>query len=364
MDNADAVLDAAKSRYQRGIGTVVEVAQATQNRAQTKLAMVQAQGAQTDSYLGVVTAIGISPLSKPRIAETPQRPFPPALRTSIEEIVESAIARRPDVLAAYALERSSQARVKAAEAEFLPKFFMSAFTSYASSGSSITAIPSVGQQAPTVNLNGNRYGASVFLGVTVPIYDGGLRSGVLAQARNDADSASAKLTRSRDESVRQIVVSQSALESSLAAYEAAQSLVAAAQVTYNAAYNAYRKGVGSVIEANLAQNQLLLAQNTSADAYSGALSAGAALALATGTAVAQVGLVAFVGLVAPHLVRGGVKTTHGWLVFLAALMGGALLLAADVLARWLLAPQELPVGGVTALLGGVYLLWLMHRRRL
>jgi len=90
----------------------------------------------------------------------------------------------------------------------------------------------------------------------------------------------------------------------------------------------------------------------------------AALALATGTAVAQVGLVAFVGLVAPHLVRGGVKTTHGWLVFLAALMGGALLLAADVLARWLLAPQELPVGGVTALLGGVYLLWLMHRRRL
>ena len=39
-------------------------------------------------------------------------------------------------------------------------------------------------------------------------------------------------------------------------------------------------------------------------------------------------------------------------------------MVADVLARWLLAPQELPVGGVTALLGGGYLLWLMHRRRL
>jgi iron complex transport system permease protein len=89
-----------------------------------------------------------------------------------------------------------------------------------------------------------------------------------------------------------------------------------------------------------------------------------ALALATGAAVAQVGLVAFIGLVAPHLVRGVVKPTHGWLVFLAALMGGALLLAADVVARWILAPQELPVGGVTALLGGGYLLWLMHRRRL
>ena len=90
----------------------------------------------------------------------------------------------------------------------------------------------------------------------------------------------------------------------------------------------------------------------------------AALALATGTAVAQVGLVAFVGLVAPHLVRAVVKPTHGWLVLLASLMGGALLLAADVLARWLMAPQELPVGVVTALLGGGYLLWLMHRRAL
>ncbi|RZL87172.1 MAG: iron ABC transporter permease [Variovorax sp.] len=90
----------------------------------------------------------------------------------------------------------------------------------------------------------------------------------------------------------------------------------------------------------------------------------AALALATGAAVAQLGLVAFVGLVAPHLVRAVVKPTHGWLVLLASLMGGALLLAADVLARWLMAPQELPVGVVTALLGGGYLLWLMHRRSL
>jgi iron complex transport system permease protein len=49
---------------------------------------------------------------------------------------------------------------------------------------------------------------------------------------------------------------------------------------------------------------------------------------------------------------------------LSALTGGVLLLAADVLARWLLAPQELPVGVLTAVLGGGYLLWLMHRRPL
>ena len=88
----------------------------------------------------------------------------------------------------------------------------------------------------------------------------------------------------------------------------------------------------------------------------------AVLALATGTAVAQTGLIAFVGLAAPHLVRSVAKTTHRPFILLSALMGGVLLLAADTLARWLIAPQELPVGVLTAVLGGGYLLWLMHRR--
>jgi len=87
----------------------------------------------------------------------------------------------------------------------------------------------------------------------------------------------------------------------------------------------------------------------------------AVLALATGTAVAQTGLIAFVGLAAPHLVRSVLKTTHGRLSVLAALMGAVLLTAADILARGLVAPQELPVGVLTAVLGGSYLLWLMHR---
>jgi iron complex transport system permease protein len=86
-----------------------------------------------------------------------------------------------------------------------------------------------------------------------------------------------------------------------------------------------------------------------------------ALALATGAAVAHTGLIAFVGLAAPHLVRATVKTRHAGLLLLSTLMGAVLLCAADVLARWLIAPLELPVGVLTALLGGGYLLWLMHR---
>lgn len=88
----------------------------------------------------------------------------------------------------------------------------------------------------------------------------------------------------------------------------------------------------------------------------------AVLALATGAAVAQTGLIGFVGLVAPHLARSLARCTHGPLLLLSTLVGGLLLMVADIVARVVVAPQELPVGVLTAVLGGLYLLWLMNRR--
>ena len=90
----------------------------------------------------------------------------------------------------------------------------------------------------------------------------------------------------------------------------------------------------------------------------------AAIALATGLAVSQAGLIAFVGLVAPHLVRRFAPARHGFTLLASAAAGGTLLLMADVLARSLIAPQEVPVGVLTALLGGGYLIWLLNHRRL
>ncbi len=86
------------------------------------------------------------------------------------------------------------------------------------------------------------------------------------------------------------------------------------------------------------------------------------MALATGTAVAQAGLVAFVGLVSPHIVRRLVVVTHAPLIGLSAATGAVLLLAADVAARTVIVPEELPVGLLTAVFGGVYLLLLLRRR--
>jgi iron complex transport system permease protein len=86
-------------------------------------------------------------------------------------------------------------------------------------------------------------------------------------------------------------------------------------------------------------------------------------ALATGAAVAVAGVVGFVGLIVPHIVRMTVGPEHRRLVPASALGGAALLLGADLAARTLVIPSELPLGVVTALAGGPYFLWLIRSQR-
>ena len=85
------------------------------------------------------------------------------------------------------------------------------------------------------------------------------------------------------------------------------------------------------------------------------------LALATALSVAQAGLIAFVGLVAPHVVRRCAPAPAAFTLLASSLTGAVLLSGADLLARGLLAPQELPVGLVTAIIGGLYLLRLLQK---
>lgn len=84
--------------------------------------------------------------------------------------------------------------------------------------------------------------------------------------------------------------------------------------------------------------------------------------LATGAAVSLAGPVAFVGIVVPHLVRLIVGADHRLVVPASALGGAAFLVACDLLARTVLSPVELPVGVVTAIIGGPFFLWLLFRK--
>ncbi|MEN8175364.1 MAG: iron ABC transporter permease [Pseudomonadota bacterium] len=84
-------------------------------------------------------------------------------------------------------------------------------------------------------------------------------------------------------------------------------------------------------------------------------------ALLTGVAVSIAGPIGFAGLVAPHLVRLALATDHRILLPGSVLAGGTLVALADLLARTLVAPMQLPVGVLTALLGVPLFLWLLNR---
>jgi iron complex transport system permease protein len=87
------------------------------------------------------------------------------------------------------------------------------------------------------------------------------------------------------------------------------------------------------------------------------------VALLTGVAVAFTGIIAFVGLVVPHIIRMIIGPAHRGLILASAVGGGALLVLADLMTRILVAGAELPIGMLTSLVGGPFFFWLLYRQR-
>jgi iron complex transport system permease protein len=87
------------------------------------------------------------------------------------------------------------------------------------------------------------------------------------------------------------------------------------------------------------------------------------VALMTGVGVAFVGIISFVGLVVPHLVRMILGPAHRWLLAMSVLGGATLLVWADMLARTLVVASDLPIGMLTSLVGGPFFYWLIRRNR-
>ncbi|HEY0264004.1 MAG TPA: TolC family protein [Granulicella sp.] len=283
LANAKEVEVAANARYRQGEGTVLETAQTRQLTAQSQFALVQAQGAEADAYVTLLAAMGVSPLERMQIAPLEHHALSSEDLGPVNQIVQEALDRRPDVQAAYAALQASEASVKAAEAQNRPKIFLAGTGAYVSGQLGLTAIPAIGEQLPTLNVSGNHWNSTLLLGLTIPVFDGNQRANSIQQAKNNVDKAKATLDGVRLNAIREIVSAQNALRTSLAANDAVQVLQAAAQTTYDAALDSYKQGVGTVTASVTAQTQLLQAQLAADDAYNSALSAAVTLAFATGS---------------------------------------------------------------------------------
>ncbi len=282
LANAKDVQAAAELRLQQGENTAVDVAQARQATALAEVRSVQAKGAAQDSYYELMAAMGISPTTRLLIADVSGRPMPPSVMEMTESTIKEAVSRRPDVLAAYANAKAAEAAMGASRAAFFPKVFTSGNVAYTAGSLSITTIPEVGQELPTVNLTSSGFSGTIIGGVVIPIYDGGVRGALHKRSQDRLDSANALLRQTCEQSVREIVVADNALRTSLSALEADHAWAHAAETTFDAALTSFRSGVGSVTVATLAESNLLDARIAEVDAYSAAQIAAATLAFATG----------------------------------------------------------------------------------
>lgn len=88
-----------------------------------------------------------------------------------------------------------------------------------------------------------------------------------------------------------------------------------------------------------------------------------AVAILVGVSVSSAGVIGFIGLVVPHLLRLLLGPDHRVLLPACALLGSIILVFADILSRTIAAPAEVPIGIVTAMLGAPFFLWLLHRQK-
>lgn len=87
-----------------------------------------------------------------------------------------------------------------------------------------------------------------------------------------------------------------------------------------------------------------------------------ARALITGVMVAFSGMIGFVGLMVPHIARMLVGCDYTRVLPASALIGAIFLLWADIAARTIMAPEDMPIGIITGLVGGIFFVWLLGRR--
>lgn len=270
------VLNAANTRYQGGLGTTLDVALAKQAVSQAKLHLVNSQGLEKTSYLELLAAMGLPADTRLNIANNHATKLPPANNKLTEQALKQALAQRPDVISQYANMRAAQANVKAAEADFLPKVFLGAVYGKQRNNFQLGNLP--GFNLPS---SGN----AIALGVSLPIFDGGIRRNNLRTSEIAAEQATNDLQSAQKAAIREMVIAETVLQSSLQSHDTANELVNTAHTAYNGAFEAYKQGLGTITVATEAATQLLQAKQARVDAYNAALIAAANLAFVTGNMV-------------------------------------------------------------------------------
>ena len=274
LKNAELVQDVVENRRRQGLATSVELAQALRQTAQARFDLERARGADRAAYQTLIAAMGVTPSHPITVAGSETMTLPAAPGEAVEQMVEKALADRPDLIAAEGRIRAADANLRKEEADDYPTIGLAA-----------QGYQNIGE----ISVDSSRYysvnepGANVMLQFSWLLYDGGVRKHRAAIARSEAAGARAGLDQARDEAVKQVTIAYDSLNTGLAEHRSAVALQSAAQTAYDAALESYRHGVGTYVALVQDETALTKAQSAFEDARADTLSAAVALAFATGS---------------------------------------------------------------------------------
>lgn len=273
LANSKSVLRAVEAQLQQGRATTIELALARQQLAQSELRLVRAGGQQQDTYQALLAAMGVNATVRLKVEAPNRRRLPDRFDALTQSVLESAMQRRPDLLASYATLKAGEAQVTAAKAGMMPKVFVAGTLASNSSKFNVGNLPDIG--SPTAQ-------SSVLVVASVPLFDGGLRAAQIKNAQVGADAAAETFRRVQLAAISEIVIASNTLATALQANKAASVLVQTSTTAFDAAMEAYRNGLGTVVIVNETNSALLDARLTKADAEVAVLISAANLAFFTG----------------------------------------------------------------------------------
>ncbi|HEY2623617.1 MAG TPA: TolC family protein [Dyella sp.] len=273
VDTAKVVQDATTAKRRNGVATVVATAQSDYQVAQAKVSLAKANGDARSAYTNLMAIMGLPAGTTLGVATDSDQMLPPTPVETVDAYVKQALSNRPDVIAALGKIHVAEGQIKSARAAYYPTISVEAQL-YQNVGSLST------NGSPYYNIN--RPGGAIFFALNLPLFDGGARASRVSIARSQEAEAQSKLDQVRDTATQQVVQAYDDLQTTQEQYAAAVVLQKTAHVSYDAALQAFKQGVGTYTD--LASGQTALAQADAAleDAHASVYTASAALALATG----------------------------------------------------------------------------------
>jgi outer membrane protein len=275
LESAVAVEEAVAARLEQGLATRPDFLLARQERARAAFELEDALGGVADAEAALADSLGLPPTLLMRVADLSALALPSGLPESVEQVIDRALARRPDLASRLAALRAREAEEKRARAEFWPRLFL-----LGSVGQAIQRYRA-GPPFGNFTMNETEYGA--FLNFEWKLFDGFERENAVREAVSQRGAAEAELAAFELKAIREVWKAYADVKTALRKQEFALALLAASEEAYASTLESYRSaGLATVLDLLAAQRDLARARTTEIQSRAELLTASAALTFAAG----------------------------------------------------------------------------------